>query len=56
MKEDKIQIVMPDGEGGVYKKKDVKKFLKKKKSKLTPEELSKGKDPKLKEAFHKENF
>lgn len=57
MKKDKgILITMPDGEGGVYKKETVKKFLKKEKSKLTPEEFAKGKDADLKQKFHKENF
>lgn len=52
----KIVISMPDGEGGEYTKEKVKKFLKKKKSTLTPEELAKGKDFNLLSEFHKENF
>lgn len=47
---------MPDGEGGVYKKKKVKKFLKENKSKLKPDELAKGKDFNLLLKFHEENF
>lgn len=61
MKKDKISkskivISMPDGEGGVYKKKKVKKFLKENKSKLKPDELAKGKDFNLLLKFHEENF
>lgn len=61
MKKDKIsnsQIVisMPDGEGGLYKREKVKKFLKENKSKLKPDELAKGKDFNLLMKFHKENF
>lgn len=54
--EEQILISMPDGEGGMYKTKDVKKFLKQKKSKLKPEELARGKDFNLLYEFHEKNF
>lgn len=55
-KKEKIFINMEDGEGGEYYVKDVEKFLEKERRGLTPAELAKGTDRRLKEKFHKENF